>query len=123
MSARHSAISPHPRVALHLLDGHTVAVDAETGQEVWMTRPAVAGAEGLLKKYACIACHQADAKTAGPAYKEVAAKYRGSEDAEMLFDKVKNGGVGVWGQVPMPPNATVPDAELHAMITWILAVN
>jgi cytochrome c len=86
--------------------------------------PAVAGAEGLLKKYVCIACHQADAKTVGPAYKEVAAKYRGSEDAEeMLFDKVKNGGVGVWGQVPMPPNATVPDAELHAMITWILAVN
>jgi len=89
-----------------------------------MTRPAVAGAEGLLKKYACIACHQADARTVGPAYKEVAAKYRGSEDAEeMLFDKVKNGVVGVWGQVPMPPNATVPDAELHAMITWILAVN
>jgi cytochrome c len=41
----------------------------------------------------------------------------------MLFDKVRNGGVGVWGQIPMPSNAIVPDAELQAMITLILAVN
>jgi cytochrome c len=41
----------------------------------------------------------------------------------MLFDKVKNGGVGVWGQIPVPPNATVPDAKFQAMITLTLAVN
>ena len=80
-------------------------------------------AEGLLKKYACIACHSVDAKLVGPSYKDVAAKYRNQKDAEQtLVGKVKQGGVGVWGQVPMPPNATVPDADLQAMVKWILAL-
>ena len=59
----------------------------------------------------------------GPAYKDVAAKYRGNKDAEqMLIAKVKGGGVGTWGQVPMPPNPSVPDADLKAIIEWILAL-
>jgi cytochrome c len=85
--------------------------------------PAAAGAEGLLKKYACIACHQTSTKTVGPAYKDVAAKYRGTKAAEQLmFDKVRKGGAGAWGQLAMPPNTTVPDEDLRAMIKWILAV-
>ncbi|HTO46981.1 MAG TPA: c-type cytochrome, partial [Burkholderiales bacterium] len=65
----------------------------------------------LLKKYACLSCHAVDKKLVGPAYKDVAAKYRGQAGAEkMLVEKVKKGGVGVWGQIPMPPNATVSDA-------------
>lgn len=85
--------------------------------------PGTTSAEGLLKKYACIACHTVDTKLVGPAYKDVAAKYRNEKNAEqMLAEKVKKGGVGVWGQVPMPPNATVPDADLQAMIKWILAL-
>jgi len=86
---------------------------------------APAGAQNvdeMLKKYACLACHQVDKKLVGPAYQEVAAKYRGQKDAEkVLFEKVKKGGVGVWGQIPMPPNAAVPDKDLQAMIKWILA--
>jgi cytochrome c len=83
---------------------------------------APAGAsEALLKKYNCTACHAIDKKLVGPAYKDVAKKYAGDAGAEqMLFEKVKKGGKGTWGQVPMPPNPQVPDADLHAMIKFIL---
>ncbi len=88
-----------------------------------VAKPAAAGAEALLKKYACIACHQASVKTVGPAYKDVAAKYSGKKDAEqMLFDKVKKGGSGNWGTLAMPPQAAVPDEDLRAMIKHILTV-
>ena len=76
----------------------------------------------LLKKYACLSCHAVDKKLVGPSYKDVAAKYRGQAGAEkLLAEKVKKGGSGVWGQIPMPPNATVPDADLNAMVKWILS--
>jgi len=52
----------------------------------------------------------------------VAAKYRGDKTADAkLFEKVKKGGVGVWGQIPMPPNATVPDADIKALVKWVLS--
>jgi len=83
--------------------------------------PATANEE-LAKKYACFACHTTDKKMVGPAYKEVAAKYRGDKDAAAkLAQKVKNGGQGVWGNVPMPPNSTVPDADVNALVKWILS--
>jgi cytochrome c len=82
-----------------------------------------AAQEELAKKHNCLACHSVDKKVVGPAYKEVAAKYRGDKTAEAkLIDKVKKGGVGVWGQVPMPPNATVPDADVKALVKWILSL-
>jgi len=78
--------------------------------------------EELAKKHACFACHATDKKLVGPSYKDVAAKYRGDKGAEAnLVDKVKKGGTGVWGQVPMPPNAAVPDADIHALVKWILS--
>ena len=80
-------------------------------------------ADDLLKKHACTACHAIDKKMVGPAYKDVAAKYRGNaQAATTLMDKVKKGGVGNWGQVPMPPNAAVPDADIKTMVTHILAI-
>ena len=83
--------------------------------------PAAANEE-LAKKHNCLACHSVDKKVVGPAYKEVADKYRGDKTAEAkLVDKVKKGGVGVWGQIPMPPNATVPDADVKALVKWILS--
>jgi cytochrome c len=85
--------------------------------------PAAASPE-LAKKHNCLVCHAPDKKVVGPSYKEVAAKYRGDPAAEAkLVDKVKKGGVGVWGQVPMPPNATVPDPEVRALVKWILSQN
>jgi cytochrome c len=80
-------------------------------------------ADALMKKHACIACHAIDKKMVGPAYKDVAAKYRGQKDiAPKLVEKVKKGGVGVWGQVPMPPNPNVPDADAKALVDWILTL-
>jgi cytochrome c len=84
--------------------------------------PALADEE-LAKKHACTACHAIDKKLVGPGYKEVAQKYRGNAKAEgMLVDKVKKGGVGTWGQVPMPPNTNVPDADVKALVKWILGL-
>ena len=77
--------------------------------------------EQLAKKHNCLACHTVDKKLVGPSYKDVAAKYRGDKSAEAkLADKVKKGGVGVWGQVPMPPNAAVPDSDVKSLVQWIL---
>ena len=80
--------------------------------------------EELAKKHMCSTCHAVKgAKTIGPTYVDVAKKYAGQKDAEgKLADKVKKGGQGVWGQVPMPPNAAVPDADVKAMVKWVLTV-
>ncbi len=76
----------------------------------------------MMQKDGCAACHSVDKKIVGPSYQEVAAKYRGDKDAAAkLVQKVKTGGSGVWGQVPMPPNAQVPEADIKALVTWILA--
>ena len=78
--------------------------------------------EELAKKHACFACHAVDKKLVGPSYKDVAGKYRGDGGAEAkLADKVKKGSQGTWGQVPMPPNASVPDADIRALVKWILS--
>ena len=80
-------------------------------------------AEELMKKDGCSACHAVDKKIIGPAYQEVAAKYKGDATAEAkLVDKVKKGGVGVWGQIPMPPNAQASDADVKNLVTWILSL-
>jgi cytochrome c len=79
--------------------------------------------EELAKKHNCTACHKVDAKLVGPAYKDVAAKYKADKKAEAaLFDKVKKGSMGVWGPVPMPPNAAVPDEDIKKLVKWVLAV-
>jgi cytochrome c len=79
--------------------------------------------DDLLKKHACLSCHAVDKKLVGPSYKDVAAKYRGQAGAEKsLAEKVKKGGQGVWGQIPMPPNPNVSDADLNAMVKYILSV-
>jgi cytochrome c551/c552 len=81
------------------------------------------GVEGMLAKYACTACHTVDTQGIGPSFAEVAAKYRGQKDAVgKLAEKVKNGGSGAWGQVPMPPNPSLADKDLHTIIEWILAL-
>jgi cytochrome c len=81
-----------------------------------------AASEQLAKKHACFACHATDKKMVGPAYKDVAAKYRADKDApKKLAEKVKKGSQGVWGNVPMPPNTAVPDADVNALVKWILS--
>ena len=78
--------------------------------------------EELAKKSGCLACHKVDAKLVGPSYKEVAAKYKADKGAEAkLIEKVKKGGMGVWGPVPMPPNAAVKDEDIKTLVKWVLA--
>jgi cytochrome c len=86
------------------------------------TLPAVAN-EQLAQKSGCTACHAVDKKIVGPAFKDVANKYRSDKGAEAKLDKkVKEGGVGVWGQVPMPPNAHVSDADIKTLVKWVLSL-
>lgn len=77
--------------------------------------------EALAKAKGCFACHAVDKKLVGPAYKDVAAKYKGQGDAvAKLSAKVKAGGKGVWGEVPMPPN-NITDDEAKKLVTWVLS--
>ena len=79
--------------------------------------------EKLAQSKNCLACHQMDKKLVGPAYKDVAAKYKDDKDAEArLVKKVIGGGTGVWGQIPMPPNPQVSEAEAKTLVKWILAM-
>src|SRR5258708_4141923 len=82
-----------------------------------------ADAEQLLKEKACLSCHTLDKKLVGPAYKEVAAKYKSRKDAEAyLSKKIKEGSTGVWGPIAMPPNGTVADDEARTLAKYILTV-
>ncbi|HJV93394.1 MAG TPA: c-type cytochrome [Azonexus sp.] len=77
--------------------------------------------EALAKAKNCMSCHAIDKKLVGPAYKDVAAKYKGDKGAvDKLAAKVKAGGKGVWGEIPMPPNNVTPD-EAKKLVTWVLS--
>jgi cytochrome c len=82
-----------------------------------------ADAQQLLKDKACLSCHQLDKKLVGPAYKDVAAKYKARKDAEAyLAKKILGGSTGVWGPIPMPPNGTVSEAEAKTLAKFVLTV-
>src|SRR2546423_10015152 len=99
-----------------------LAIGITAGVAALTALPAQAQEE-LAKKHNCLACHAVDKKVVGPSYKDVAAKYRGDKSAEAkLVDKVKKGGVGVWGQVPMPPNTTVKDEDIKTLVKWVLSL-
>jgi cytochrome c len=96
----------------------TVALMAVAGLAI--TGQAAAD-EALAKAKNCLTCHQDAVKIVGPAYKDVAAKYKGQADAvAKLAAKIKTGGKGVWGEVPMPPN-NVTDDEAKKLAAWVLA--
>ena len=81
-----------------------------------------AAVQALAQAKGCMACHQVAVKVVGPAYTDVAARYKGQADAAAnLAAKVKAGGAGVWGPIPMPPQPTLTDDEINALVAWILA--
>jgi cytochrome c len=87
-----------------------------------VSAPAMAD-EALAKAKNCLACHAVDKKVLGPSYKDVAAKYAGQKDAaDKLAAKIIKGGVGAWGQIPMPANAQVNEAESKKLVAWILSL-
>lgn len=81
-------------------------------------------AKALAQKSGCLACHTVEAKVLGPSYKDVAAKYKGDKTAEAkLVEKVKKGGSGTWGPMPMPANSPqVKDEDIKTIVQWILAL-
>ena len=82
-----------------------------------------AAAEALARSSGCIACHSVDRKLVGPSYREIANRYRQDKGAAAkLAQKVKAGGKGVWGDIPMPPNGHVKDADIQNIVQWILSV-
>ncbi len=84
---------------------------------------AALASEQLAKDNNCLACHAVDTKLVGPAFKEVAAKYKGDKSAEAkLATKIQKGGSGVWGAIPMPANPQVDDNEAKALAKWVLSV-
>ena len=87
-----------------------------------MAAPAFANAD-LAQKKSCLACHAADKKLVGPSFKDVAAKYAGQTDAAAkMVEKIQKGGVGAWGQVPMPANPQVNAEEAKQLAAWVLSI-
>jgi cytochrome c len=86
--------------------------------------PSAMASQQLHIKSGCVACHMVDKKLVGPSYKDIAVKYKGRADAlPYLSKRVRQGGPGNWGSVPMAPNDVkkLNDAELKTLLTWILA--
>lgn len=94
--------------ALVALAGQVTAADGKT----------------LIIKYGCIGCHKVEGKMVGPAYKDVAARYREQADAKAyLAESILKGGVDRWGKIPMPPNGgrkAIPDEDVEQLVSWIL---
>lgn len=77
----------------------------------------------LLQKAGCVACHSTDKKILGPAFKDVSAKYKGKDMQAALVKKVKDGGSGAWGPMPMPANTgKLSDDEFKSVVEWILSL-
>ena len=88
-----------------------------------MTAPAAYANAELTKKYNCVACHAEASKKVGPAYRDIAKKYADRSDAvDYLAKKIRSGGSGVWGAMPMPPHPQVPESDAKAMATYVLGV-
>ena len=99
-----------------------VAALVSTCGMLTMGGSAVASPE-LAKQKNCLACHAIDKKLVGPAYKDIAAKYKADKNAfPTLVKKVREGGVGVWGQIPMPANPQVNEQEAQALVKWVLSM-
>lgn len=123
VSVENQMAAPAP-VAEEAAPAAEAEAPAEAPTETAEAAPAAAGEEdivALATANGCLACHQVEVKVVGPSYKEVAAKYKGDAGAEdMLVNKVLNGGVGTWGQIPMPPNLHVGEEKVRKIVAWVL---
>lgn len=102
-----------------------VEPDAADAKPAMKAEPAVSEADALqlAKKSNCLACHAIDKKVVGPAWKDVAAKYRGDAGAEArMMDKIANGGSGVWGVMVMPPSPQVSEADRKTLARFVLSL-
>ena len=104
-----------PFLALAATAGLTLATSALAADS--------AAGEALMKSSGCSACHSVDKKLVGPAYKDVAAKYKNDKGAEaMLVKKIRAGGKGTWGEIPMPPHMHVKEDDIKTIVHWVLSL-
>ena len=107
-------IATHNRTVGAIHDGHAKVAAAPA---------APASPEDLARRSGCFACHDLDKRVVGPAFREIAAKYKGEAGVdERLAEKIRKGGGGAWGSVPMPPNAGVAPGDAHALARWVLGL-
>lgn len=97
----------------------SAVISAVLAVAVLASAPAFANKD-LATKNGCMACHGVDKKVVGPSFQDVAKKYKAADEAALVA-KVKKGGSGVWGAIPMPPNASAKDDDLKTLVKWILA--
>ena len=84
----------------------------------------VLASEALARQHGCLACHAVDKRVVGPAYRDVAAKYRSDAGAEArLIEKLRKGGERSWGEIFMPVMSTVPEEDIRTLVRWILSIN
>jgi len=97
---------------------------AAAGALVLAGQASAEDAKALAQKSGCLACHSVEAKILGPAYKDVAAKYKGNKEIEAkLEEKVCKGGSGVWGPIPMPANCPqVKKEDIQTIVHWVLSL-
>jgi cytochrome c len=82
----------------------------------------VAAATSIARANACMGCHAVDRKLVGPSFQQIAAKYKGDAQAPARLDaKVRDGGSGVWGVIPMPSHPSLSGADIRIVVSWILA--
>lgn len=115
-----SQMAQAPAAQAAKTEAAAVAAKPETKAE-----PAVSEADAmqLAKKSNCLACHAIDKKVVGPAWKDVAAKYRGDAGAEArMMDKIAKGGSGVWGVMVMPPSPQVSEADRRTLARFVLSL-
>lgn len=83
----------------------------------------LADGAALAEKGGCMACHNVEGRKVGPSFKDVAAKYKDQDVQTKLIEKIKTGGRGSWGVLPMPPNAgKLSDEEFKEVVQWITAM-
>lgn len=89
---------------------------------VGMVTGAQAAPDELASKAGCLACHTKEKKVVGPSYKDVAAKYKGQDVTARMMEKIRKGGGGVWGPIPMPATGPdkISDADLKTVVEWAL---
>jgi cytochrome c len=98
------------------------AVGAMAPVQIAQAAVDVVAAKAIYKANACASCHAVDRKLIGPAYADIAAKYKNDPGAGARLEKVvKNGGSGVWGAIPMPSHPTMSDTDIRTVVSWILA--
>lgn len=95
-----------------------VAIDAKAAEQA----VSAADAAAIARSNACMGCHAVDRKLVGPSFQQVAEKYKGQAQANVQLEKkVKNGGAGVWGSIPMPSHPRMNDADIKTVVAWVLA--